>query len=115
MSEITIFNPKNRPQVVTSSGQILGSLDRTNVDADDYVVKSAIEKKQVVVLSTLEPVVMTDSVEEVAVSPEVTPEETFVPVEETEVTPEETEPTEDPTATTIRTTRKKSSIQAKES
>ena len=115
MSKITIFNPKNRPQVVTSSGQILGSHKRADVDAEDSVVKSAIEKKLVVLLSTPEPVVMTDSVEEVTPSPEVTPEETPAPVEEPEATPEETEPTEEPTATTTRTTRKKSSTQAKES
>lgn len=114
MSKITIFNPKNRPQVVTSSGMILGSHKRADVDAEDSVVKSAIEKKLVVLLSTPEPVVMTDSVEAVTPSPEVTPEETPAPVEEPAATPEETETTEDPTVTTTRTTRKKTS-QAKES
>jgi hypothetical protein len=115
MSKITIFNPKNRPQVVTSSGQILGSHKRADVDAEDSVVKSAIEKKLVVLLSTPEPVVMTDSVEEVAPSPEVASEETPAPTEESEETSEETESTEESAATTIRTNRKKSSTQAKES
>jgi len=94
---------------------MLGSHKRTDVNAEDSVVKSAIEKKLVVLVSTPEPVVMTDFTEEVVPSPEVTPEETPVPVEELGETLEETELAEDPTSTTIRTTRKKTSTQAKES
>jgi len=101
--------------MTTSSGQILGSLEQTDVDAEDLVVNSAIEKKLVVLVSTPEPVVMTDFTEEAAPSPEVTPEETPIPVEEPEATSEETELTKDPTSTTTLTTRKKTSTQAKES
>ena len=117
MSEITVVNNQNFPLMVSSDGLLAIPGKPAVVDSEDAIVKSIIENQLVTVLSPREPVQVAESTQETIptegeISPEVAAEDL---ASEPEDAPEATEEASEAEKQPSTRTRKKTSMQVKES